>query len=59
MKSASSMRDVKAILRASGHRVAAAENCTMDNEHLYYGVEEIPDDSGYFSLIIAKSGADK
>jgi len=30
------------------------ENCSMANEHVYRGVDEIPDDAGYFSLIIAK-----
>ena len=30
------------------------ENCSMEGEKCYYGVDEIPDDAGYFSLIIAK-----
>ena len=30
------------------------KNCSMDNEKLYRSLEEIPDDAGYFSLIIAK-----
>ena len=30
------------------------ENCGMPEEHIYHGVEEIPDDAGYYSLIIAK-----
>ena len=29
-------------------------NGSMDNEKLYRSLEEIPDDAGYFSLIIAK-----
>ena len=26
----------------------------MENEHIYHGVDEIPDTAGYYSLIIAK-----
>ena len=54
MKSASKMAQVKEMLRRSGRKVAMAENCTMVNEKLYHSVDEIPDDAGYFSLIIAK-----
>jgi len=55
MKSASHMAEVKETLRRSGRKVVCAENCTMENEKLYHDVEEIPDDAGYFSLIIAKA----
>ncbi len=54
MKSASKMAAVKDMLRRSGRKAVMAENCTMANEKLYYSVDEIPDDAGYFSLIIAK-----
>ena len=54
MKSASQMAAVKAMLRESGREVGMVENCSMANEHIYRGVDEIPDDAGYFSLIIAK-----
>ena len=54
MKSASHMKETKDMLRSSGRSVQAAENCTMENEKLYRSVDEIPDDAGYFSLIIAK-----
>lgn len=30
------------------------ENCGMKEEHIYRNVDEIPDDAGYYSLIIAK-----
>ena len=58
MKSASHMAEVKALLRDSGRDVAAVENCGMENERIYRSVEEIPDDAGYFSLIIAKERHD-
>ena len=54
MKSGSHMKEVKEQLRKSGRIVKAVENCTMPTEHLYYSIEEIPDEAGYFSLIIAK-----
>ena len=48
------MAAVKDMLRKSGRRVGMVENCSMENEKIYNGLEEIPDDAGYFSLIIAK-----
>ena len=54
MKSASRMAEVKEALRASGRRVWMVENCGMADERALEGVESIPDDAGYFSLIIAK-----
>ena len=54
MKSASFMKEVKETLRASGRDVQCVENATMENQNIYRSVDEIPDDSGYFSLIIAK-----
>ena len=54
MKSGRKMDRVKKLLMESGRGVAMVENCGMENEHLYRSVEEIPDDAGYYSLIIAK-----
>ncbi len=54
MKSASHMKEVKDMLRKSGRSVKAVENCSMETEKIYNDLEEIPDDAGYFSLIIAK-----
>lgn len=54
MKSGRKMKQVKEMLKKSGHDVVAVENCGMEDEHIYHGVDEIPDDSGYYSLIIAK-----
>ena len=54
MKSASKMAQVKEMLRRSGRKVSMVTNCCMEGEQRYYGVDEIPDDAGYFSLIIAK-----
>ena len=54
MKSASRMAAVKELLRRSGRKVSMVENCCMAGEKRYFSVDEIPDDAGYFSLIIAK-----
>ena len=54
MKSGRKLREVKEYLKASGRPVFTAVNVGMENEALYRTAEEIPDDAGYFSLIIAK-----
>ncbi|MBQ9015916.1 MAG: precorrin-2 C(20)-methyltransferase [Firmicutes bacterium] len=54
MKSGSHMKEVKEILRASGKQVQMVEDCGMPSEKVYRSLEEIPDEAGYFSLIIAK-----
>lgn len=54
MKSGKQMGQVKEMLRASGRDVVMVENCGMESEHIYHGVDEIPDTAGYYSLIIAK-----
>lgn len=54
MKSGKKMQQVKEQLRASGRDVVMVENCGMADEHIYRGVDEIPNDAGYYSLIIAK-----
>ena len=54
MKSASKMPQVKAMLARSGYDAQAVENCSMETEKVYRSLEEIPDEAGYFSLIIAK-----
>lgn len=54
MKSASHIKDVKEMLRRSGRDVQAVLNCGMENERICRTLDEIPDDAGYFALIIAK-----
>lgn len=54
MKSGKKMNKVKGILSESGHKVLMVENCGMQNEKVYLSAEDIPDDAGYYSLIIAK-----
>lgn len=54
MKSASHMKEVKNLLKDSGRKISAVVNCGMEKEAIYRSTDEIPDDAGYFSLIIAK-----
>ena len=54
MKAASHMKETKDLLRESGLAVSCVENCSMEDEKIYHSLEEIPDDAGYFSLVIAK-----
>ena len=58
MKSGRKMNQVKEILERSGREVRMVENCGMPDEHIYNSVEEIPDDAGYYSLIIDKEKAE-
>ncbi len=55
MKSGKKMKQVKEVLAASGREITMVENCGMENEHVYHSLEEIPDEAGYYSLIIAKT----
>ncbi len=48
------MHEVKTMLSHTDLAVQAVENCSMETEKKYRSLEEIPDDAGYFSLIIAK-----
>ena len=48
------MGKVKEILKARGDMCRMIENCGMEDEKIYDSVEEIPDQAGYYSLIIVK-----
>lgn len=54
MKTGKKMQEVKAKIKASGNKAEMIENCGMPDEKIYRSVEEIPDDAGYYSLIIVK-----
>ena len=53
MKPAGRMQAIKDALRASGRGAMMVENCGMAGERVYRNAEELPDEAGYFSLIIA------
>ena len=54
MKTGKKMQEVKAQIKASDNKAEMIENCGMPDEKIYRSVEEIPDDAGYYSLIIVK-----
>ena len=54
MKAGKKMAMVKEELQKRNERAVMIENCGMENEKIYRSVEEIPEDAGYYSLIIAK-----
>lgn len=54
MKSGRKMPEVKRILREGNAEVKMVENCGMENEKIYYSVDDIPENAGYYSLLIVK-----
>lgn len=54
MKAGRKMADVKQILMEKGLDAEMVENCGMENEKVYLSVEEIPEQAGYYSLLIVK-----
>ena len=54
MKSGSRMKELKQELEASGRDLYAVVNCGMDDEKVYHSAGEIPDETGYFTLLISK-----
>ncbi len=54
MKSGKKIKELKERLRTENAEVFMVENCTLPDEKRYFGIGEIPDESGYFSLVIAK-----
>ena len=55
-------KDVKKILIEKGMEAEMVENCGMENERVYLSAEEIPEQAGYYSLLIVKeksSGGEK
>lgn len=54
MKTGKKMAVVKEILEKEDRQAVMVMNCGMDGEKIYRDREEIPDDAGYFSIVIAK-----
>lgn len=55
MKSGQKIGVVRDTLAANARIASMVENCGMENEHVYESLQDIPDQSSYFSLIISKS----
>ena len=54
MKAGKKMKAVKEQMKALGEEGMMIENCGMPDEKIYKNVDEIPDNAGYYSLIIAR-----
>lgn len=55
MKSASRIKDIKDDLLQCGMQVQAVIDCGMDTERICRSPDDIPEDPGYFTLLIAKN----
>lgn len=54
MKSGKKMKDVRESILRSGQNAVMIENCGMPEEKIYWNENEIPEEAGYYSLIIVK-----
>ena len=54
MKSGRRIKEVRALLKNSGRQASLVENCGMDGEKIYQNMDDVPNDAGYFSIIISK-----
>lgn len=54
MKSGKKLSEVRRLLEEQGCDVKMVENCGMESEKIYNSIEEIPDEAGYYSLLIAR-----
>lgn len=54
MKAGKMMKEVKEQIQELGSKGVMIENCGMPDEKIYRSIEEIPEDAGYYSLIIVK-----
>ena len=54
MKTGSKLGEVKEQLKTLNAAAAMVENCGLEGEKIYKTLEEIPEEAGYYSLIIAK-----
>ena len=46
--------EVKRLLTEKELDAMMVENCGMENEKLYFGAQEIPEQAGYYSLLVVK-----
>ena len=54
MKAGKKMPEIKEALIKSGSQAVMVCGCGMEDEQIYCGAENIPEDAGYYSLIIVK-----
>lgn len=54
MKAGRKMSDVKRLLHEKGLDAMMVENCGMEEERIYLSTGEIPEEAGYYSLLVVK-----
>ncbi len=54
MKTGKKMKEVKQVLWKASVQAVMIENCGMGNEKIYDSIEDMPEQSSYYSLIIVK-----
>ncbi len=54
MKAGKKIPEIKKLLAGADVDVYMAENCGMEGERVYHGIDERPDDAGYYSLFLVK-----
>ena len=57
MKAGKQLRENGLQLEAAGKTVLAVENCGLPDEKRFSGAEELPENTGYFTLMIAKEAS--
>ena len=57
MKAGHKMKEVRQQIQKLGEEAVMIRNCGMEDEQIFDSVEKIPDDPGYYSLIIVKDKA--
>lgn len=58
MKAGRKMPEVKAMLLENNMEAKMVENCGMESERIYLSAEDIPEEAGYYSLLIVKEGTE-
>lgn len=59
MKAGRKMGQVKVLLRERDLEAKMVENCGMEGERVFRSREEIPDQAGYYSLLVVKERSEK
>ena len=54
LKAGSRLGELKEKIRAAGKNAYLIENCGMENEKVYSGIESFPEQTGYFSILIIR-----
>lgn len=58
MKSGTKLKEIKELVKEKNCYVAMAENCSMPNEKIVVGVDELEDSSGYYTTVIIKDACE-